>query len=55
MLVSADKQFQTTLSLEGSKHSEPWIYHFMLGKIAIKLNKPLQNILDHFVKVYTTP
>ena len=54
MLILAELQFQQALSLEGSRHSEPWIYHFMLAKISYKLKKPASVILEHFVKVITT-
>lgn len=52
MLVLADKQFDLALTLTGSKHYEPWIYQFMLGKISMKLNRQPQAVLQHFVKVH---
>uniref|UniRef100_A0A1X7UXN3 Calcineurin-binding protein cabin-1 MEF2-binding domain-containing protein n=1 Tax=Amphimedon queenslandica TaxID=400682 RepID=A0A1X7UXN3_AMPQE len=46
----AHDQFTHALSLEGVSHAEPWIYHFLLGKINWKLEKPLQIVLNHFIK-----
>ena len=51
MLWVAEEQFSRALSLEGTKHAEPWIYHFMLGKIGWKQRKPAADTLQHLVKV----
>ena len=50
-LKLAHDEFTHALSLEGVSHAEPWIYHFLLGKINWKLKKPLQIVLNHFIKV----
>ena len=47
----SEAQFSHALSLGGTKHAEPWIYHFMLGKIGRKLGKPVHQVLDHFLQV----
>lgn len=47
----AHDQFTHALSLEGVSHAEPWIYHFLLGKINWKLETLLQIVLNHFIKV----
>ena len=50
-LKLAHDEFTHALSLEGVSHAEPWIYHFLLGKINWKLKKLLQIVLNHFIKV----
>ena len=51
MLQLAKDQFQHALTLEGTNHAEPWIYHFILGKILWKLKKPIELVLNHLGKV----
>ncbi len=51
LLRLAGKCFRDALCLEGCKHAEPWIYHWMLGKIGHKLNHPIKTIMENFVAV----
>ena len=53
MLSIAEKQFTHAITLSGTKHYEPWVYHLMLGKILAKLQNESKQILDHFIKVHT--
>ena len=53
MIQLAKDQFQHALTLEGTSHAEPWIYHFILGKILWKLKKPIELVLNHLGKVGT--
>ena len=50
-LKLACDQFHHALTLEGTSNAEPWIYHFLLGKILWKLNGSTEVVLYHFVKV----
>jgi len=51
MLQLAEKCFLWALSLEGTKHAEPWIYCLMLGKIGYKLGRPAAKALQYLLKV----
>ncbi len=51
MLVSAETCFLQSLTLEGTKHAEPWIYSLMLGKIRYKLERPVTQTLQHLLTV----
>ena len=53
MLQLAEEEFRLALSLEGTRHSEPWIYQFMLGKIEWKQRRrySTESILSHLLKV----
>jgi len=51
MLQLAEKCFLRALSLEGTKHAEPWIYCLMLGKIGYKLGRPVAKALQYLLKV----
>lgn len=54
MLKLALKCFTAALSLEGMEHAEPWIYHWMLGKISYKLKLPIKQVMSNLVKVWNT-
>ena len=52
MLGMAREQFCHALSLEGTKHAEPWIYHYMMGKVLWKMGRTRPSVvLDHFLQV----
>lgn len=51
MLLLAKKCFTQALALKGSKHSEPWLYQLMLGKIGWKLSQPFEETIKLLIKV----
>lgn len=54
MLRLAGRCFTEALGQVGTKHSEPWIYHWMLGKIGCKLGEPVKSVMTHLLKVTAT-
>ena len=51
MLLLAKKCFTQALALKGSKHSEPWLYQLMLGKIGWKLSQPFEETMKLLLEV----
>ena len=48
MLLLSESCFASALGIEDG---EPWLHHYILGKITEKLNKPPSVYLEHYQKV----
>ena len=48
MLLLSEHCFNSALGIEDG---EPWLHHYILGKITEKLNKPPSVYLEHYQKV----
>lgn len=49
MLAQAKKCFNEALNK--SDNDEPWLQHYMLGKIAEKTSRPAEEYLESYLKV----
>ena len=52
MLLLSERCFTSALGIEDG---EPWLHHYILGKITEKLKKPPSVYLEHYQKVITEP
>ena len=48
MLLLSERCFNSALGIEDG---EPWLHHYILGKITEKLKKPPSIYLEHYQKV----
>ena len=48
MLLLSERCFNSALGIEDG---EPWLHHYILGKITEKLKKPSSIYLEHYQKV----
>lgn len=48
MLLLSERCFNSALGIEDG---EPWLHHYILGKITEKLKKPPSVYLEHYQKV----
>ena len=51
MQKQAKECFSMALELGGARNAEPWIYHWMLGKLGRKLKEPAKKVLASLVEV----